>query len=101
MAAWGLLAASRLYLVAESEGQSLVATCRLLFVVTPLVCEGVGTSVAVARGVSCMWVLPKSGIEPMSSALACEFLSIVLPGTFNFFKNKLYFLRAVLSSQQS
>ena len=37
-------------------------------------------SVAVARGLSCVWGLPGPGIEPSSSALVCRFLTTEPPG---------------------
>ena len=54
---WAFLAVLRLSLVTASRGCSLVAVCRLLIAVAPLVMEhglsGVRASVIVAHGLSC------------------------------------------------
>ena len=76
-----------LSLVAASRGYSLVAVSTLLIAVVSLVAEhgllGKWASVVAAHGLCCCRAhgifVPRPGIEPMSPALACEFLTTGLP----------------------
>ena len=79
---WVFVAACGLSPVAESRGYALVAVCRLLTIVAPLVSEhrlqSVG-SVAV-HGLSYPSAPPGPGIEPLSPALAGRLLTTGPPG---------------------
>ena len=93
MAALGLGCCAGFLLLCRA-GQLFVAVCGLLIAVASLVVEaqvlGVWASVVVVHRLSScgsqaqllcsMWDLPGSAIEPMSTALAGGFLTIVPPG---------------------
>ena len=103
LAPLGLQCRMGLYLVAASGGYSLAAVCGLLVVIASL-CNGFSCCRAQALGCagfsswssralehrhsSCaqskllqgMWDLPRSGIEPVSPALAGGFFTTVPPG---------------------
>ena len=59
-------------------------TCGVLFAVASLVAEhrllSVKASVVAVHGLSCMWDLPRPGIEPVSPALEGRFLTTGPPG---------------------
>ena len=57
-----------------AQGYSLVVVCTFLTV---------GASPVAVHGLSCLWDLPRPGIEPVSPALAGGFLSTVPPGKSN------------------
>ena len=74
MGTLGLCAVHGLSVVVASGGYSPAAVCWLLTAVASLVLEqglqGTQASVVMAHKLSCMWDLPRPGIEPVSSALA-------------------------------
>ena len=76
---WACVAARELSLVAASRGYSLVAAYRLRIAMASLVAEHrlrVFTRYSARASLPrSMWNLPRSGIEPVSPALAGRFLS--------------------------
>ena len=84
MGTLGLCAVRGLSVAVASGGYSPAAVCGLLTAVASLVLEqglqGTQASVVVAHELSCMWDLPRPGIEPVSSALAGGFFTNGPPG---------------------